>query len=122
MSASSNQQTAAQPQIVDWPGQSNITYRYWVYPRHTTFDGQHPGNYIYAKLNALGHWVPVYIGQTGNLNERITPNHEKARCVDRNGATHIHVHVTPAGENARLAEEKDLILRWQPACNIQHVH
>ena len=121
MSTFSNQQIAAQPQTVDWPGQSNTKYRYWVYPRHTTFNGQQPGNYIYAKLNAQGLWVPIYIGQTGNLNERITANHEKAGCIDRNGATHIHVHTTPAGEKARLAEEKDLILFWQPVCNIQHV-
>jgi hypothetical protein len=29
-------------------------------------------------------------------------------------------HTTPAGEYVRLAEEGDLIARWNPPLNVQH--
>lgn len=70
--------------------------------------------------NNSGYWSPCYIGQTENLGDRLE-NHEKEACAKRNGATHIHVHGNGSGEKARKAEEKDLILKWQPPCNDQHV-
>jgi hypothetical protein len=106
-------------QTINWPGKSGKNYLYYVYPIGTIFreDG---GNYLFAKGNSQGYWEPVYIGQTNNLNRRLE-NHEKEGCATRNGATHIHAHTNPYGEDARLAEERDLILRWQPVCNEQLV-
>ena len=77
-----------------------------------------PGNYIFAKETSPGRWAARYIGQTINLNERLG-DHEKEACAKRNGATHIHVHANGSGEQARKAEEKDLILNNQPTCNEQ---
>jgi len=34
-----------------------------------------------------------------------------------NGATHVHVHYSTAGQGARCTEEHDLVLRWRPVCN-----
>lgn len=103
---------------IHWTGASGKTYKYWIYPRGTKLK-EEAGNYIHAKETSPGRWTPVYIGQSGNLNDRLKDEYKRA-CVDRNGATHIHAHLN-SNEDARLAEEKDLILKWQPPCNSQHV-
>jgi hypothetical protein len=103
---------------INWPGKSGTQYQYWIYPFGTTFKAA-PGNYVYAKLTTSG-WVPVYMGQTGDLSARLA-NHEKDAEARRNGATHIHAHTASAGEAQRCAEERDLITRWQPICNDQLV-
>ena len=100
---------------INWQGQSGRTYGYWIYPLGTNFKDE-PGNYIYAKQTEPNRWRPVYIGQTVSLRDRLA-DHEKEACAKRNGATHIHVHLTTGGEAARRAEESDLIAKWQPACN-----
>ena len=73
------------------------------------------GNYIFAKETSPKNWVPVYIGQTGDLSERFD-NHHKMDCAKRNGATHIHAHTTKS-KAARLDEETDLVRKWDPVCN-----
>jgi hypothetical protein len=102
----------------NWAGKSGKTYEYYVYPIGANFK-EEPGNYIFCKLNASGQWAPQYIGQTKNLNQRLG-DHEREACAKRNGATHILAHLNPT-EAARLAEEKDLIERYNPPCNTQHV-
>jgi hypothetical protein len=106
--------TTATEVSINWPGQSGTEYAYWIYPIETTFNSA-PGNYIFAKETRPGYWTPLYMGQTSDLGERLS-DHEKERCARRNGATHIHVHRNGT-EAARLAEERDLILRWRPLCN-----
>ena len=105
---------------ISWPGLSGQEYTYWIFPIETRLKDE-PGNYIFAKEARPGFWVPCYIGQTSNLNQRLE-NHEKENCARRNGATHIHAHITNGGESARKAEEKDLILKWKPTCNEQLVN
>lgn len=102
-----------------WPGQSGKKYLYGVYEIETSFKDV-PGNYIYAKKNNSGNWTPLYIGQTENLGQRLE-DHEEESCAKRYGATHVHVHGNEGGESARRAEEKNLILKWQPPCNDQYV-
>ncbi len=75
-----------------------------------------PGNYIYARQDEEGHWVPVYIAQTRGLHQRLE-GHVRVEDAIANGATHIHAHYCSAGQAARCNEERDLILRWQPVCN-----
>lgn len=104
---------------INWTGKSGKQYQYWIYPIGTNFK-EVAGNYIFAKETQPGRWLPCYIGQAENLNNRLG-NHEKEACAKRHGATHIHVHTNSAGEAARLAEEKDLIQYWQPPCNEQFV-
>ncbi|MFA5293773.1 MAG: GIY-YIG nuclease family protein [Phycisphaerae bacterium] len=107
----------SEAQTILWPGLSGKEYKYGIYPIGTSFKKE-PGNYIFAKQNTQGYWTPCYIGQTENLDERLG-NHEKEACAKRNGATHIHVHLTSGGESIRKAEEKDLIQKWKPPCNEQ---
>ena len=101
-----------------WSGLSGEKYKYWIHPLGTTFKAL-PGNYIFAKETSPDHWLPVYIGQTESLRDRLG-GHEKEACAKRNGATHIHAHLN-SSKQARLAEEKDLILKWKPPCNDQYV-
>lgn len=91
---------------------------YHILPIGASFK-EEAGNYAFAKETKPGFWKAVYFGQTKNLNQR-HDNHEKEDCATRNGATHIHARLNSQGESARLAEEKDLILRWQPPCNEHH--
>ncbi len=100
---------------INWPGQSGFEYLYEVYPIGTLFK-ESPGNYMFAKQTSPGYWVPCYVGQTENLNQRLG-NHEKEAPARRNGATHIHAHLNNGGETSRRAEEIDLIRRWNPPCN-----
>jgi len=104
---------------IKWRGQLGKDYTYWIYPIGTSFKKE-PGNYIFAKETTPGRWTPCYIGQTKNLDQRLE-NHNKEECATKHGATHIHAHLTAGGEAVRKAEEKDLLVRWNPPCNDQHV-
>ena len=104
---------------IQWAGKSGKTYLYYIYEIGHGLKAE-AGNYLFAKETNPGYWKPVYIGQTGDLDQRLE-NHEKEDCALENGATHIHAHLNHAGEAARKAEEKDLILQWQPICNDQLV-
>ena len=97
-----------------WQGKSGTKYKYWIYPIGHSLKAE-AGNYIFTKETQPGSWRPIYIGQTENLDERFD-DHHKAGCIRSNGATHIHVHLN-SSKPARLAEERDLILRWNPVCN-----
>ena len=99
---------------IHWEGQIG-KYGYWIHPIGTAFKDE-PGNYMYATESRPGYWRPVYIGQTESLRDRLA-DHEREWCARRNGATHIHAHVTTAGELARRTEETDLIRKWSPVCN-----
>ena len=103
--------------LIYWKDKSGTSHRFWIYPRGTKFNEPCPGIYIYARETSPHKWIPIYIGQTENVNVRLT-NHEQQECVDQNGATHIHVSIV-TGEKSRLAIEKDLIQQWKPVCNTQ---
>lgn len=105
----------AEPLHIDWDGISDKEYRYSIYPIDTQFK-QKPGNYIFAKETKPHNWLPIYIGQTDNLDERFE-NHHKKDCIRRKGASAIHVHLSSDDETIRCAEEQDLIKKWLPPCN-----
>jgi hypothetical protein len=103
---------------IDLPGKSGKLYRYWL----QTDVGRLlavGGNYVFLKQLPNGNFVPVYFGQAEDLNDRL-PGHERWAEAVRLGATHVAAHTTPAGEQARLDEERDLIERWNPPLNVQH--
>lgn len=96
----------------DWTGKSGSVYHHWIYALPAHFDPNQSGNYIYAKRDSQGYWVPVYIGQ-GDLNDRAT-NHHQATCIRQEGATHFHCHKS-ATERDRLTEEADLLANYTQA-------
>jgi len=99
-----------------WDGISSKEYKYWITPIESTFKPV-AGNYIFAKEVESHKWTPIYVGETDNLEERLTSNHEKMPCVKRNGGTHLHTHTTTNDEITRRKEESDIIAKWKPPCN-----
>lgn len=95
-----------------WTGASGARYQYYIYNLPASFDPEQPGNYIYAKKDYGGMWVPIYIGQ-GDLNDRAN-NHHQSTCIKSKGATHFHCHKNSVERN-RLAEEDDLLANYNQA-------
>jgi len=102
------------PRVMVWPGKSGKSYRYFVYDIGASFKAV-PGNYIFANASP-GKLFAVHIGHTDDLSEDFE-NHPKIPCIRENGANQIHVHVNDVPEDARKAEEKDLIEAQNPPCN-----
>jgi hypothetical protein len=100
-----------------WKDKSGREHRFWIYRRGTRFNEPCPGIYIYARETSPHKWVPIYIGQTQNVNVRLTKR-EQRECVDKHGATNIHVSIVTS-EKSRVAIAKDLIEQWKPLCNRQ---
>jgi hypothetical protein len=109
------QPDAAVSLLLNWPGQSGTQYPYEIHPIDDSFRGV-PGNYIYARQAEDGNWIPVYIAQTRDLNQRLE-GHVRTQDAVAHGATHIHVHLSSAGPAARSTEEQDLVRLWHPECN-----
>lgn len=109
------QSEAPSSALIGWPGRSGKEYSYEIFPLDASFQPL-PGNYIYAKQNEEGQWVPIYIAQTRDLHQRLE-GHVRLDDAVQNGATHLHAHYCAAGQAARCSEERDLLLRWQPVCN-----
>jgi len=105
---------------VDWNGKSGTAYRYWSVDNLTAAGLQAvAGNYAFVKQLPNGNFIPLYFGIAESLRDRL-PNHDRWNEAVRLGATHVMAHTTPAGEAARLAEERDLIQQWNPPLNTHH--
>ena len=97
----------------NWPGASGEQYKYYVRKLPVSLKTGQDGNYIYARKNPRGQWVPIYIGE-GDLRERSGPSHHQAECIHRKGATHFHCHLE-SNAAARRAEQADLLRRFTNA-------
>ncbi|MDE0416263.1 MAG: hypothetical protein OXI95_04915 [bacterium] len=73
-----------------------------------------PANYIFAMRDPNGRWWAIYIGETGNLQRRMGPGHEKWDHARMHGMTHIHAHTASPYETDRQVEERDLIASQTP--------
>jgi len=95
-------------------GASGASYNFDVYRWGTSFK---PLGAVYSvlKKNSDARYSVLYIGQTGNLDERFD-SHHRAACFTRNGKTHIGIHLE-SGEQTRLRKERDLIDNYNPPCN-----
>ena len=102
-------------QTILWTGASGKQYEYWISPMSMPFVDE-PGNYIFVKETSPNSWIPIYIGETDSLKNRLA-DHEKLLCVRRNGGTHIHAHTTSGSQQVRKEEEADLLAKWDPPCN-----
>jgi len=111
----SQQPEIASSSSIYWLGQSGTQYPYEIHPLDALFQSV-PANYIYAAQSEDGTWVPIYIAQTRALAQRLEGHVSVADATEK-GATHIHVHLSTAGQGARCSEEHDLLERWHPVCN-----
>ena len=102
-------------ETIMWEGASGKQYQYWISPISMSFVDE-PGNYIFVKETSPNNWIPLYIGQTESLKNRLA-DHEKLLRVIRNGGTHIHAHTTSGSEQDRKEEEADLLAKLDPSCN-----
>lgn len=102
-------ETMADPTVA-WRGASGATYTLYLHPIGTTYQAV-AGVYIFCKLAQNGNWDPVYIGEAGDLNERLHTNlylHHKWPCISRNGATHICSVAVPGPLATREGMETDI--------------
>jgi hypothetical protein len=98
-------------------GASGSKYTFGVYPFGTTFKavGAVYTFTVRTVANGKGTHSFIYIGQTGDLSERLD-DHHKAICIKRNNPNCICVHAD-SNEKSRLAIETDLIAGNQTLCN-----
>jgi hypothetical protein len=110
----------ADERTIMWSGISGKTYKYWIKPIGTSFKSE-PGNYIFAKETSQQTWIAIYVGETDNLDRRLSnpDSHEKIGCVRRNGGTHIHAHTSSDNTTTRRGEEADIRDKWNPPCNLE---
>lgn len=105
---------------INYAGLSGISYKYWNTDIRRLEDVLPvSGNYAFLKPTGPNTFVPLYFGEAENLKDRLR-NHERWPEAMRAGATVIVTHTTPAGASARLAEERDLIAKWNPPLNVHH--
>jgi hypothetical protein len=78
--------------ICNWIGASGTPYKFYIWEIPANFSPNQNGNYIYAKKNSEGKWVPIYIGQ-GDLKDR-SENHPKQNCISSNGCASSLPHLT----------------------------
>lgn len=94
-----------------WTGASGTEYTFHVYGLAPDVPSR-LGNFIYAKRNAEGAWVPVYMGH-GDLATCCT-DPGLLRCIAQKSATHLHLRLNSL-EADRAAELHDLLAHYANA-------
>jgi hypothetical protein len=106
---------AFEPEQHVWQGKSGRRYRYSVHAFGSTF-GRAPANFVVTREIRPGIDFPLYFGQTNDISVPLEDCLE-TQCAHLRRATHIHVHFNRASDEARRAEQLDLIAQWSPPCN-----
>ena len=75
-----------------------------------------PVVYIFAGRDAEEGWTALYIGETGNVRERLAGHDEWPKAVSL-GATHVHALLAPASAQSRRDLERELRLEYNPPLN-----
>jgi hypothetical protein len=100
-------------------GLTGRPYYYRPYDRFTDWLDC-PANYAFACVNRLiGGWTILYLGEALNIRDRMS-GHDRWDDALAVGATHVLGHANSTDEEARKAEERDLIARYNPILNVQH--
>ena len=106
---------------VVWTGKSGNQYTFEVYPLDTTRFNEVECVYIYTKA-VEGKWKAIYVGQTSQLATRLAQhasgNGVSDKCIQRSGASHLHVHMLTS-ESSRLDVETDIRNNYNTSCNMQ---
>jgi hypothetical protein len=75
-----------------------------------------PGIFIYARRGADGQWQSLFIGETSNLQNRLSFNEIAADAL-MSGATDIHVLLTDGDPSVRRDTCEKLIFTNRPSLN-----
>ena len=94
-----------------WLGESGKEYIYYVFELDLILPLR-VGNYIYARRNEDGRWVPVYMGH-GDLSKLCT-NAALLHSIRAKGATHVHARLNTMADD-RHDELNDLLVRYKNA-------
>jgi hypothetical protein len=101
-------------------GASGIEYFYTPYLLSEARWHPDPANYAFGYVDETGAWHILYVGETANLLSRMT-GHSRWDAAQRLGCTHVLVNLNPGGLRVRRVEERDLIARYRPVLNTQHL-
>src|SRR5512133_2137245 len=93
-----------------WIGQSGLRYTYTVLSWPCSVRAGQYGNYIFARRDQAGRWVPVYIGH-GELSLACSSGNDQWQCIASHGATHFHCHLSE-DRQAGANEQDDLLARY----------
>ena len=85
----------------------------------------HGGIYIitcvYDPVNNPKRHTPLYFGQAGNIEERVTQHHEKYKCwkiFSSSKKLYIRTHQDD-NEISRKRKESEMLRNYKPVCNKQ---
>lgn len=106
--------------IVQWDGISGTTYPFRNYSLYDTEFNEVGCVYIYTKIEN-NKWVPIYVGQTCHLAQRIDEHatdmcERSNRCILKKNPTNIHVYRLE-DEDTRKNVEIDIIRNYHWCCN-----
>lgn len=99
-------------------GQSGASYHFQFDPVGTSYN-PYAGVYMFVRHDQA-FWRCLYIGQTGNFNQRLNVgllSHHVWPRLSQAGATHVGTLRVLGSEEQRLAIERDLILALRPTFN-----
>lgn len=97
-------------------GESGKSYEFNIYKRSATFTAV-GAIYVMSTKTAAGKYKLIYIGETGDLSKRPL-NHHRTDCFDKRGADMLLIRTANVAKQ-RLADETDLIRKYDPPCNLQ---
>lgn len=108
------------PNTVTATGASGVKYTLQIDPIGAAYK-RLGGVYIFLKPAPNGKWDPVYIGEAGDLYQRLNAglkSHQAWSCIASKGATHIATMAAPR-DDERLRIETDLRHGHNTPCNRQ---
>ena len=73
------------------------------------------GSGVYMVMGKGG--VPIYIGESRNIHQRVTGGHERERCWAKYGTGNSIRCVMIPNRHARVSVEQAAIRKWSPVCN-----
>ena len=85
------------------------------YKRSSTLENR-SGVYLILKEVSKNRFRPIYVGESKHVRTRVTNNHEREDCWEKNNFTDYAVHYI-TGEDNRLAIESEIKKEYEPTCN-----
>ena len=76
--------------------------------------------YVFLRAKKKEKVKFIYIGETKNVYERLDSGHHRYKCIKKEGATHILIHMDENNPLLRTKEGRqfveDDLMHYRPAC------